>query len=302
MAADIEIRGVDENDLLPESVNMAAEPASRLDSMPLATMSECLKELRSSGRPWRSVLQDRRFQVPRDQYRSFTNPQKGTFYRLLSPGRRRAFLEVGARSGIVSACLSEEYERGYALEIDSEFVEFMRLRFLMDSIANVQVLQGDALAIPLPDGSIDLTVIDGAVEWAPPADRRPAAGQVQLKILREIHRCLGAAGKIAIAVENAWDYRSKRGRAHRRSVHSYFGYRKLLTEAGYSKIRIFVVMPDFHLPIDIYSFDRQSLNELFQKYDSASRAKRAVKRLSDALGVRYLCAYFQRAFYIVGAK
>jgi len=187
------------------------------------------------------------------------------------------------------------------LETQPEFVEFMRLRFLEDSISNVRVLQGDALSVPLPDGSIDLAVINGATAWSPQAERQSAPEHTQARILSEIHRCLGPAGKIAIAVENAWDYRSEKDHV-RSHVHSYFGCRRLLAETGYSKIRVFVVMPDYHLPIDIYSFDRQSLNELFQKYDSASRVKRVVKRLSDVLGVRYLWAYFQRAFYVVGTK
>lgn len=304
---------------------MNADSENDMGSIPDTVMNDLVKELSFSGRPWRDVLEDPRYPVLNRKFRWFTNPQKGMFYRLVTPGQRRAFLDIGAASGIVSACLSEDYEKGFALERQQVFVEFMKLRFQLDSIANVQVLHGSALEIPLPDNCIDLAAVNGVLEWIPHADKQTNPRKVQLKFLREVGRCLNPGGKIVIAIENAWDYKQLSGfsahstaryvgflpkwlgnivnlifkrQPYREYIYSYFGYQRLLKEAGYRNVRIFVVMPDYYSPVDIYSFDRNALNEFYLKYHSGSRMKRMLKRLSDTFGVVFLWAYFEAAFYI----
>ena len=308
---------------------MGIESESDMGSIPDAVMKNLVEELSSGSVDWRSVLKDKRFPVLNRKFRWFTNVQKGMFYRLVAPAKRGAFLDIGAASGIVSACLSEDYERGYALERQQVFVNFMKRRFQMDSIKNVEVLQGSALEIPLPNDSIDLAAVNGVMEWMPHADTYVNPRKVQLRFLREVGRCLGPGGKIVIAIENAWHYLQLsgfsahgtarfvgflpkwlgnivntivKGRPYREYIYSYFGYKKLLEEAGYSNVRIHVVMPDYYSPVDVYSFDRDSLNELYLKYHTGSRLKQLLKKLSDALGTPYLWAYFEAAFYIVADK
>ena len=92
------------------------------------------------------------------------------------------------------------------------------------------------------------------------------------------------------------------GRPRREFSHSYFGYRRLLADAGYSQVRLYVLLPHCDLPIDIYSFDRLALNELFRKYHARMRDKRIIKSASDWLGVPYLWAYFEAAFYVVATR
>jgi SAM-dependent methyltransferase len=274
-------------------------------------MEELVRFLKTNGGPWRRVLKDPRFSSLESKFLWFTDPRSGMFYRLVSPGRKGSFLEVGAASGIVSACLSEEYERGYALEEQAVFVEFMKHRFQMDSIKNVQVMHGNALDIPLLDTSVDLVAVNGVMERMPTGVLGENPRKVQMRFLREARRCLSSGGKIVIAIENAWHHRLLMGNAVNRavekrhgteSIYSYFGYKKLLAEAGFSNVRIFVVMPDYCLPVDIYSFNRRSLTELYLKYHSGSRLGRMLKRLSNVLGAPYLGAYFTKAFYVEAEK
>jgi SAM-dependent methyltransferase len=305
------------------------KPKPFMGSMPNAVMKRLVHDLDSANRPWRDVLADESLGLPERKIRWFTNPRKGMFYRSVAPGRGGAFLDVGAASGIVSACLSEVYERGYALEQQQVFVDFMRHRFRMDSIQNVEVLHGSALAIPLPDGSIDLGAVNGVLEWVAHGDRESNPRDVQLRFLREVRRCLRPDGKIVIAIENAWDYRQIKGvtahgtaryvgflpkwlgnavnqlvkkRPYLEYVYSYFGYKRLLRDAGYNNVQIFVVMPNYHTPEDIYQFDKSGLDALYLKYHSRSRIRTAVKKLSGMLGVPYLWAYVEAAFYVVADK
>ena len=104
---------------------MIAEAKPYMGSMPQTVMERLVHELEVDDTPWREVLADERMGLPARKVRWFTNPRKGAFYCSVAPGRKHAFLDVGAASGIVSACLSEVYEQGYALEQQPVFVEFM---------------------------------------------------------------------------------------------------------------------------------------------------------------------------------
>ncbi len=288
-----------------------------------------LDEMKSSHRSWHSIIRDERYASMGLKHAWFTNVQKGTFYRLISPPERTAFLDVGAGSGIVSACLSPDYERGYALDFQPIFADFMNQRFAQDAVHNVEVVHGNALEVPLQESAVDLAAVNGVLQWIPHSDPASDPRQVQLRLLREVRRCLKPGGKVVLAVENGWHHKRLKGHAvdvaarvsgsvrnrltnnfnrHapgqtcRKYLHSYFGYRKLLHEVGFKQVRFYVLMPGCELPIDIYSFDRKALHELFSKYHAQMPGKRALKAFSDALRVPYLWAYFEAAFYVEATR
>jgi SAM-dependent methyltransferase len=293
---------------------VAPYPAGYLNSVaPHDAVAELLAEMKNSNRSWHSIVRDDRYVRMGLQHAWFTNPQKGAFYRLVATSEQTAFLDVGAGSGIVSACLSPDYDKGYALELQKVFVDFMNQRFAEDAIHNVEVVHGNALAIPLRDGVVDLAAINCLLQWIPHSDPNSDPRQVQLRLLREVRRCLKPGGKVVLAVDNAWHHRQLRrqarnsvnsapGRTSRRFDHSYFGYRRLLSEAGYTQVRLYVLMPQCEQPVDIYSFDRTALNELFRKYHARMRGKRMIKAVSDSLRVPYLWAYCEAAFYVEATR
>ncbi len=293
---------------------MDSYPANYLDSVaPYDAVGDLVLEMQHSNRSWHSIIRDDRYVRMGLKHAWFTNPQKGVFYRLITPTERTTFLDVGAGSGIVSACLSADYEKGYALDLQQVFVDFMSRRFAQDSIHNVEVIHGNALAMPVPDQSVDLAAINSLLQWIPHSEPASDPQLVQARLLREVRRCLKPGGKVVLAVDNAWHHKQlrlqvsnfvsrARGRPRREFSHSYFGYRRLLADAGYSQVRLYVLLPHCDLPIDIYSFDRLALNELFRKYHARMRDKRIIKSASDWLGVPYLWAYFEAAFYVVATR
>lgn len=280
------------------------------DGFPLDLMADLVRELDAGSGDWRQLLLDPRFERLRDRDRWFNDRQKGMFYRLMSSPQRNAFLEIQAGSGIVSACLSEDYERGYAFEHRPVLADFIGHRFRTDGIRNVEVMRMDACSLPLADGSVDLVVIDAplaAGAFAPgPADAE-AAG---LSVLREARRCLGPEGRLIMAVDNAWGGSRRLGPAERSGDFGHEGgrmrarnapaYCRLLRNAGFRNARVFVVKTCRQLPIDIYSFHRESLEQLYGKYYSRSRAARFVMWACKLARLPFLAAYFQPSFYLVG--
>ena len=284
--------------------------------------------MRESGRPWRELLSDVRFAVPSWQRHWFTNPQTGVIFQLMSSSRRERFLEIGHGAGMVSTCLSADYAQGYVLTDHQLWGQFMSERFRADSVQNVEVLRGSPLAIPLPAKSVDLVALNGALESAPEASLSLDPREAQIRMLRDVHRCLRPRGRVVVAARNAWarsrsvrpatlERRSDRvtdpdvtrrhatgpvARPRRELLHSYIGYRRLLHETGFENIRGYVVAPDYYTPIDLYSFDKVGLDSLFARRHASSSLRSMAKRLSDALRMTYPGGYFESSFYLVGTK
>src|SRR5205823_1595633 len=63
-------------------------------------------------------------------------------------------LDVGAGGGRLTAPLAERAGHVYAIEVDPALAAALRRRF--GDRANVTVLEGDALAVPLPDRSFSV--------------------------------------------------------------------------------------------------------------------------------------------------
>jgi SAM-dependent methyltransferase len=279
--------------------------------IPLETMALYVSELKAGALHWRSLLSDPRFGALHRRQRWFTDRQKGMFFRLLSPPHRDAFLEVQAGSGIVSSCLSEDFKRGYAWERRPVCADFIELRFKSDSIDNLEVLRAAGSAIALPGESLDLVAINEPITMEHATVAGVDAEEFALAILREALRCLRRTGRLIMAVDNAWHYlklselissRFSRASTLEMRPRSGRGYLGLVNRVGFRKARLFTVKPSRHMPIDIYSHHRVSLDQLYWKYGSQSRVSRTTKWLSDTTGVPYLAAHFQPSFYLVCEK
>ncbi len=181
---------------------------SPVSPIPLEAMALFVSELKSGDLHWRSVLSEPRFEMLHCRQRWFTDRQKGMFFRLLSPPRREAFLEIQAGSGIVSSCLSEDFKRGYAWERRPACADFMELRFRSDSIVNLEILRASGSEIALPDESLDLVAINEPISMERATFAGSDAEEFALAILREALRCLRRTGRLIMAVDNAWHYPS----------------------------------------------------------------------------------------------
>ncbi len=118
-----------------------------------------VRELASGDRPWRTVLREEPLEVPQVVLRWLDNIQRGAFFRLMAPPGGTAFLAVGDESGIISACLAEDYERGLLAEARPVVSEFLAHRFRLDSIDNVVVVREPTAALSLSDGPVGVRVV-----------------------------------------------------------------------------------------------------------------------------------------------
>jgi SAM-dependent methyltransferase len=101
-------------------------------------------------------------------------------------------LDVGAGSGtdaLISARLAGPGGRVYALDMTAPMRAKLQATAAAAGVANLEVLEGDAEAIPLPDASVDVVTSNGVLNLVPDKARAIA----------EIHRVLKPGGRLQLA-------------------------------------------------------------------------------------------------------
>jgi len=101
-------------------------------------------------------------------------------------------LDVGSGSGtdaLISARLVGARGRVYGLDMTEQMRAKLQATAAAAGIANLEVLAGDAEAIPLPDASVDVVTSNGVLNLVPDKARAIA----------EIHRVLKPGGRLQIA-------------------------------------------------------------------------------------------------------
>jgi SAM-dependent methyltransferase len=96
-------------------------------------------------------------------------------------------LEVGPGPGLTTDLLRRSVKKLTALEIDEELAEALGSRL---GGTNVEVVQGDATAMPFPDGNFSAGVSFTMLHHVPSAE-------LQDKLLREVWRVLAPGGIFA---------------------------------------------------------------------------------------------------------
>jgi len=101
-------------------------------------------------------------------------------------------LDIGAGSGtdsILASRLVGDSGKVWSLDITPEMSAKLRAAIDVHDIANIEAIEGDAEAIPLPDHSVDVIISNGALNLAP--DKRRA--------FAEMFRVLKPEGRVQIA-------------------------------------------------------------------------------------------------------
>lgn len=101
-------------------------------------------------------------------------------------------LDIGSGSGtdvLIAHSLVGEGGRVIGLDMTSRMREKLRAVAAAAGLENVEVLEGEAEEIPLPDGSVDVVTSNGVLNLVPDKERA----------VREIHRVLRPGGRVQIA-------------------------------------------------------------------------------------------------------
>ncbi len=188
-------------------------------------------------------------------------------------------LDMGAGWGALSVALAAISKEVVALESAFERIRFIQTRVTQDGIGNVTPVHGTLSSPPLPPNSFDLVAMNGVLEWLGWADTNRGTHAVQLDQLRKARSLLKKGGWLFIGIENRFSMSSwlgamdhsylkytslmprplahmitylLKGHTYRTYTYTPWGYRRLLTQAGFTSVEFYGVLPNYSRPINYW--------------------------------------------------
>lgn len=227
-------------------------------------------------------------------------------------------LDLGAGYGSISVPIS--FKSNFVISADILEYSLRSIKYLAreKNIKNISTLRVDAfnnIYLPLKSESIDLVIVNGMLEYAGYAKfLKPR--EVQIRILKEIHRVLKPGGKLYLAMENRFAINYFLfGRGHdglyfssllprwlarcyskifkdddyRIYEFSYFGLKNALVRAGFHKNIFFCGVRSYNRPKEVISLeDKERLREYGLKF---------IKRKISRIGLRVILSFNLQKFF-----
>ncbi len=271
------------------------------------------------------VLAREGIEVFAERYRGrfdFTLDENRADWRFPVPlSKRSTVLDLGAGMGRISIPLARV--AGKVVAVDQSFLrlKFLKARAEAEGLS-VEAYVGDLFDLPFAEGSFDLIVMNGLLEWVGKTDRYKNPREAQLRALKLCKKMLKRGGYLYIGIENRWalaylrgtDHsglrftsymprfaanlytRMRRGEKYDTYTYGARGYRKLLREAGFGASELYLVHPGYNLPRITVPYDNLSMLAYVIRalMPSGGWKRRAVKLLA---GIRPLLWLYRELFF-----
>lgn len=232
---------------------------------------------------------------------------------LLPLGPDSAALDLGCGWGTLAFSLADSCERVVAMDSTLERMKFLQLRAKEQGQDRLEfICGGDGRHLPFEDNVFDIVVVNGVLEWVP-CGSKDDPRTAQLKFLREIRRVLRESGRLFIAIENRYSWKTwfrdpdghsglrfvpwlpravanaysilcGRGR-YRNYLYGEKQLRSLLGDAGLTQASFYVPLPGYHHPASIVPLENKQA--IYQDVSNPvgivrNRLRRRVRAILDS--------------------
>ncbi len=219
---------------------------------------------------------------------SLLDPQRASWQFMLGLDSDAVALDIGSGYGAITHSLARTMGEVYSVEAIPERIEFTQTRLEQEQISNVQLIQASLTALPFFEGTFDLVVANGILEWVGEWDLDDHPRTTQLRFLSTARKLLRDNGVMVIGIENRIGYNNflgtvdhsgipytsllprrlatfylqhNRSRHHRTTLnpkreyrtytYSARGCRKLLAEAGFEDVSFYWADPGYNQPYNL---------------------------------------------------
>ncbi len=180
-------------------------------------------------------------------------------------------LDIGCGAGVVSRGLARVCKTVAGIDGNADNIALAQSYAEEAGLDNARFEAAAATRLPLADGSVDLVVLNGVLEWVGVnnAGENPQARQLQ--VLREAFRVLRRGGVLYLGIENRWHPKTLlrdphsglpivnalprrladrvaqtlRGVPFQTYIYGYRAYAALLRRAGFTTIDTYVPFPGY---------------------------------------------------------
>jgi SAM-dependent methyltransferase len=151
---------------------------------------------------WREAARSWFENAAPEMYQYVVDLNRAAWIPLLPLGPESTVLDVGCGLGAVTHALALAYRHVVAVEPIPARVHFTQVRCEQEALTNVEVVQATVEALPLFDGTFDLIVLNGILEWVGEWRTEGSPRAAQLDTLRALRRRLRPGGLAVIGIEN----------------------------------------------------------------------------------------------------
>lgn len=212
------------------------------------------------------------------------NEARVNWINLFSRDSVKRVVEVGSGLGQTSYLLAQRHGlEVYSIEGTRERALLQGIRKMQNDLNNLHIVNADFFETRIEENSMDIVSFIGVLEWLGVAARHRSPRDTQLEALAKARSCLREGGQVCVGIENrvginfflgAVDHSGLRftnlmprwmaslymkirrpafmtgskNTEYRTYTYSRAGYRRLLEEAGFKNIRIFVAHPHYARP------------------------------------------------------
>jgi glycosyltransferase involved in cell wall biosynthesis/ubiquinone/menaquinone biosynthesis C-methylase UbiE len=278
-------------------------------------------------RPWREAVVQSLGPENAFLIRYILDESRGFFHFLFDLGPDALVLDVGAGFGAVASAVARRC-RVVALDNHILRLAFLRERARQEGLEGITLVHADALSLPFEAEQFDLVLLIGVLEWAGTWRSEGAPEDLQLHLLREVHRVLKRGGNVAIGIENRYGARyllgepddhtqisgitylprdeadqlsrTLKGVPYRVRTHSAQDYEALLRQAGFRSVAFYAPYPDYRLWSALIPLEDAQLLRFFLREIEVGTT--AMGRLERAFAEIGLGREFVNAYLIVGGK
>jgi len=203
--------------------------------------------------------------------------RKGFDWKMIVPlGPESVVLDASCGKAHNSISLSESCKTVFAVDLDEDKLIINKFRFEQEGIKNIQLFKADVTSLPLyfTENQFDFILMSGVLEHVATNKKCENPYLTQLETLKGIYYILKNNGYFYLGIENRFAYhhflgkmshgdipfttimprfiantvnKLIRGKPYTKYIYSYNGYMKILKQAGFHDIKIFLVM-DYSTP------------------------------------------------------
>ena len=250
---------------------------------------------------WFKALESMEKDLGDSLFKSITRANRADWRFNLPLNRKARVLDVGSGWGQIPFLLTETYDEVWSLEYVKERIDWQQIRRDQEGINNLFLVQSNVINMPFLNKTFDVISMNSVLEWVGLAESKKNVGNIQMQVLSKIMRMLKPGGYLYMGVDNRigyntfmgnldhsgmkftnlmprWlanfyirtlkknSYRTKEGqKSYRTYTYSPSKYRKILLEAGFSKIDIFWVQPSHNNPMSFSPINENRMIDFYFK-------------------------------------
>lgn len=268
---------------------------------------------------WKHAVKNISFKYPnlREYIQSYA--RSDWLFHCLDNSKLESCLDIGSGYGTNVFSLAKYFNEVWSIEGVTERIQFQKIRRDQEKIENIHLVRSDWLNIPFLDESFDLISLNGALEWIGLSDYSKNPREMQIEFLKQLHNTLKPDGCLYVGIENRFGYnfflggtdhsgipytsivprkiadcmvrgknRKDRGIIknwpnYRTYSYSYWGYKNLLKEAGFNRIRIYWTL-NYNHPKYAGLFDGESFSFLLKYFKNDINEIKTLGNLMSVLG------------------